>query len=45
VFLTVTEQIQELCRHFQAEGVHSVAMEATGVYWINLFGALKEAGF
>ncbi len=45
VFLTVTEQIQELGRYFQAEGVRSVAMEATGVYWINLFGALEEAGF
>ena len=45
VFLTVTEQIQELCRYCQAEGVRSVAMEATGVYWINLFGALEEAGF
>jgi transposase len=45
VFLTVTEQMRELCRHFQAEGVRTVAMEATGVYWINLHGALEEAGF
>ena len=44
VFLTVTEQMRELCRHFQAEGVRTVAMEATGVYWINLYGALEEAG-
>jgi transposase len=44
VFLTVTEQIQELCRFFQAEGVRTVAMEATGVYWINLYGALEAAG-
>jgi transposase len=44
VFLTVTEQMQELCRHFKAAGVRSVAMEATGVYWLNLFGALEEAG-
>jgi transposase len=44
VFLSVTGQIQELCRHLQAEGVRSVAMEATGVYWINLVGALEEAG-
>src|SRR5262245_11575773 len=44
VFLTVTEQMQQLCRYFQAEGVRTVAMEATGVYWINLYGALEEAG-
>lgn len=44
VFLTVTEQMRELCDHFKAAGVRSVAMEATGVYWINLFGALEEAG-
>ena len=44
VFLTVTEQMRELCRYFQAEGVRTVAMEATGVYWINLYGALEEAG-
>jgi len=44
VFLTVTAQMRELCRHFQAEGVRTVAMEATGVYWINLYSALEEAG-
>jgi transposase len=44
VFLTVTEQMRELCEYFKAQGVRSVAMEATGVYWINLFGALEEAG-
>lgn len=45
VFLTVTEQMKQLCQHFKAEGVRTVAMEATGVYWINLYGALEEAGF
>jgi len=44
VFFTVTEQMRELCRYFKAEGVRTVAMEATGVYWINLYGALEEAG-
>jgi transposase len=44
VFLTVTAQMKELCEHFQAEGVRTVAMEATGVYWINLYSALEEAG-
>jgi transposase len=44
VFLTVTAQMKELCAHFKAEGVRTVAMEATGVYWINLYGVLEEAG-
>jgi len=45
VFLTVTEQLEELCRYFEAQGVRTVAMEATGVYWINLYGTLEAAGF
>jgi len=44
VFLTVTEQIKALCEYLKAECVRTVAMEATGVYWINLYGALEEAG-
>lgn len=44
VFLTVTEQMQELCGYLKEQGVRTVAMEATGVYWINLFGALEAAG-
>lgn len=45
VFLTVTSQMQEVCQYLKAEAVRTVAMEATGVYWINLHGALEEAGF
>jgi transposase len=45
VFLTVTGQLQELCEYLKAEGVRAVAMEATGVYWINVYAALEEAGF
>lgn len=44
VFLTVTEQMRALCRHFKEQGVRTVAMEATGIYWINLYGALEEEG-
>jgi transposase len=44
VFLTVSRQMEELCIYLKAEGVRTVAMEATGVYWINLYGALEEAG-
>jgi transposase len=45
VFLTVTRQMKDLCEYCKAEGVRTVAMEATGVYWINVYGALEEAGF
>lgn len=45
VFLTVSGQIQELCEYLKGEGVRTVAMEATGVYWINLYVALELAGF
>lgn len=45
VFFTVTEDMQALRRHLQGEGVRTVAMEATGVYWLNLYDALEEAGF
>jgi transposase len=45
VFFTVTEEMQALCQYFKAQAVRTVAMEATGVYWINLYGALEEAGF
>lgn len=44
VFLTVTTQIQQVCQYLREQGVRTVAMEATGVYWINLHGALEEAG-
>ena len=44
VYLTVTGQMKKLCEDFKAAGVRTVAMEATGVYWINLYGALEEAG-
>lgn len=44
VFLTVTEQMKELCDYLKSAGVQTVAMEATGVYWINVYGALEEAG-
>ena len=44
VFLTVTAEMTALCQHFKSEGVRTVAMEATGVYWINLYTTLEEAG-
>jgi transposase len=35
---------QELCAWLQKCGVETVAMEATGSYWLSLYLALREAG-
>jgi transposase len=42
-FVTVTGQMEAVAEHLKAQGVRTVAMEATGVYWINLHGALEAA--
>src|SRR5258705_12930340 len=44
VFGTVTSQLHALRDWLIAQGVHSVAMEATGVYWLALYGVLESAG-
>ena len=44
VFGTVTSQLHALRDWLLAQGVHSVAMEATGVYWLALYGVLEAAG-
>lgn len=44
IYLTVTEEIKRLVKELQEQGVKTVAMEATGVYWINVHGLLEEAG-
>ncbi|TDN67248.1 transposase IS116/IS110/IS902 family protein [Paraburkholderia sp. BL10I2N1] len=44
VFGTVTSQLHALRDWLLSEGVHSVAMEATGVYWLPLYGLLEAAG-
>src|SRR5258708_8296592 len=44
VFGTVTSQLHALRDWLLAQGVHSVAMEATGVYWLPLYGVLESAG-
>ncbi len=43
VFGTMTAQLHELRDWLLAQGVHSVAMEATGVYWLPLYGVLEAA--
>lgn len=45
VFGTVTSQLHELRDWLLSEGANSVAMEATGIYWLALYGVLEEAGF
>lgn len=44
VFGTMTRDLEGLCAYLRQECVRSVAMEATGVYWMYLYEALQEAG-
>jgi transposase len=44
VFGTVTTQLHALRDWLLAQGVRSVAMEATGVYWLALYSVLEAAG-
>jgi len=45
VFGTVTLQLHALRDWLTSQHVTSVAMEATGVYWLPLYGVLEAAGF
>ena len=45
VFGTVTSQLHALRDWLKSQDVRSVAMEATGVYWLALYGVLEAAGF
>ena len=44
VFGTMTCDVQTLVAWLVQEGVRSVALEATGVYWLYLYEALEAAG-
>lgn len=44
VFGTFTGDLEALRDWFQEQGVHTVAMEATGVYWLYLYEVLEAAG-
>ncbi len=44
VFGTTTGQLHELRDWLKAQGVRSVAMEATGIYWLCPFEVLEAAG-
>lgn len=41
-FYTFTEDFQALSRHLLNHHVQSVAMEATGVYWVILYDILRR---
>jgi transposase len=44
VFATTTPELTALADWLQTEGVESVAMESTGVYWIPLYELLDQRG-
>lgn len=44
VFGTMTADLYALRDHFVANGVKTVAMEATGIYWLCVFEVLEAAG-
>jgi transposase len=44
-FGTFTQDLHDLADCFKANGVTSVAMESTGVYWIPVYEILEQRGF
>ncbi len=44
IFGTFTADLEALRQWFKEQGVRSVAMEATGVYWLYLYEVLEAAG-
>ena len=44
VFGTTTGELHSLRDYFLAQGVRSVAMEATGIYWLCAYEVLEKAG-
>ena len=44
-FGTLTADLEAMAAWFKECGVTSIAMEATGVYWIALFQILERSGF
>jgi len=43
-YQSFTEDIEQLVKWLVSEGITTVAMESTGVYWLNLYLMLEEAG-
>src|SRR5229473_4827742 len=44
VFATTTDQLNELADWLSEQGVESVAMESTSVYWIPIYELLEARG-
>src|SRR2546430_17472881 len=44
VFSTTTGELHSLRDYLLAQGVRSVAMEATGIYWLCPYEVLEQAG-
>ena len=44
VYGTMTGELHALCDWLKSEGVRSVALEATGVYWLCVYEVLEAAG-
>jgi transposase len=44
VFPTFTEDYRKCCLYLKEKGIRSVAMEATGIYWISLYEMLESYG-
>ena len=44
VFGTMTADLQALCRYLLEHGARTVALEATGVYWLCVYEVLEAAG-
>lgn len=45
VYNTFTDSLQQCSRDLKALGIRTVAMEATGVYWVVLYDILEQDGF
>lgn len=43
-YLAFTEDLQKLVEWLKSAGITTVAMESTGIYWLNLYLMLEEAG-
>jgi len=43
-YQSFTEDLTDLVNWLVSEGITTVAMESTGVYWLNLYLMLEEAG-
>ena len=44
-FGMTTNELYEICKYLKEHNVTTVAMEATGVYWIPLYDVLEKANF